>query len=41
MIDEKPDALELMHHKLRNNFAGKVVRKDLTKKMNLALKMWI
>lgn len=33
MIDENLDALELMHQKLRDNFAGKIVRKDLTKKI--------
>jgi ATP-dependent Lon protease len=33
MIDENLDALEEMHQKLRNNFAGKIVRKDLTKKI--------
>jgi len=33
MIDETGDALELMHQKLRDNFAGKIVRKDLTKKI--------
>jgi len=33
MIDETQDALELMHQKLRDNFAGKIVRKDLTKKI--------
>lgn len=33
MIDESLDALELMHQKLRDNFAGKIVRKDLTKKI--------
>jgi ATP-dependent Lon protease len=33
MIDEAQDALEQMHRKLRENFAGKVVRKDLTKKI--------
>ena len=33
MIDENLDSLELMHQKLRDNFAGKIVRKDLTKKI--------
>src|SRR5574344_1350165 len=33
MIDENMDALEQMHQKLRDNFAGKIVRKDLTKKI--------
>ena len=33
MIDEAQDALEQMHRKLRENFAGKIVRKDLTKKI--------
>ena len=33
MIDENLDALEEMHQKLRDNFAGKIVRKDLTKKI--------
>jgi predicted ATP-dependent Lon-type protease len=33
MIDENFDSLELMHQKLRDNFAGKIVRKDLTKKI--------
>ena len=33
MIDEAQDALEQMHQKLRENFAGKIVRKDLTKKI--------
>lgn len=33
MIDENLDALELMNQKLRDNFAGKIVRKDLTKKI--------
>ncbi len=33
MIDENLDAQEEMHQKLRNNFAGKIVRKDLTKKI--------
>ena len=33
MIDENLDALELTHQKLRDNFAGKIVRKDLTKKI--------
>lgn len=33
MIDENLDALELMHQKLRDNFASKIVRKDLTKKI--------
>lgn len=32
-IDENLDALEEMHQKLRDNFAGKIVRKDLTKKI--------
>ncbi len=33
MVDEAQDALEQMHRKLRENFAGKIVRKDLTKKI--------
>ena len=33
MIDENMDALEQMHQKLRDHFAGKIVRKDLTKKI--------
>lgn len=33
MIDENLDELEKMHQKLRDNFAGKFVRKDLTKKI--------
>lgn len=33
MIDENFDVLEEMHQKLRDNFAGKIVRKDLTKKI--------
>jgi ATP-dependent Lon protease len=33
MIDENLDALEQMHQKLWSNFAGKIVRKDLTKKI--------
>lgn len=33
MIDEQLDALEEIHAKLRENYAGKIVRKDLTKKI--------
>lgn len=33
MIDAAQDDLELMHQKLRDYFAGKIVRKDLTKKI--------
>lgn len=33
MIDENLDTLEQMHRKLRENFTGKIVRKDLTKKI--------
>jgi ATP-dependent Lon protease len=33
MIDENLDVLEEMHQKLREHFAGKIVRKDLTKKI--------
>ncbi len=33
MIDEQPDELESLHDKLREYYAGKVVRKDLTKKI--------
>ena len=33
MIDENLDVLEEMHQKLRAHFAGKIVRKDLTKKI--------
>lgn len=33
MIDENLDALEQIHQRLRDNFAGKIVRKDLTKKI--------
>lgn len=33
MVDEAKDALEQMHQKLRENFSGKIVRKDLTKKI--------
>lgn len=33
MIEDNLDALETMHQKLRENFAGKIVRKDLTKKI--------
>lgn len=33
MFDEAQDELEQMHQKLRDNFAGKIVRKDLTKKI--------
>ncbi|MCH4187232.1 MAG: protease Lon-related BREX system protein BrxL [Megasphaera sp.] len=33
MIDAAQDDLELMHQKLRDHFAGKIVRKDLTKKI--------
>ena len=33
MIDVNLDALEEMHQKLREHFAGKIVRKDLTKKI--------
>lgn len=33
MIDDKPDKLEVMHRKLRQYFEGKIVRKDLTKKI--------
>ena len=31
MVDEKPDALESLHKKLQECYAGKIVRKDLTK----------
>ncbi len=33
MIEENLDTLEEMHRKLREHFAGKIVRKDLTKKI--------
>lgn len=33
MIDEKLDDMEQLHQKLREYFAGKIVRKDLTKKI--------
>lgn len=33
MIDETADALEQLHSKLWDSFAGKIVRKDLTKKI--------
>jgi ATP-dependent Lon protease len=33
MMDEARDELEIMHQKLQDNFAGKIVRKDLTKKI--------
>lgn len=33
MIDEQLDSMEQLHQKLRNHFAGKIVRKDLTKKI--------
>ena len=33
MIDKNLDVLEEMHQKLREYFAGKIVRKDLTKKI--------
>lgn len=33
MIDEAQDELEQMHQKLQEHFAGKIVRKDLTKKI--------
>ena len=33
MVDEKPDALESLHKKLQECYAGKIVRKDLTKKI--------
>lgn len=32
-MDEMEDSLELLHRKLRNDFSGKIVRKDLTKKI--------
>lgn len=33
MIDDGLDAIEQLHQKLRDHFAGKIVRKDLTKKI--------
>lgn len=33
MIDEQFDEMEQLHQKLRDHFAGKIVRKDLTKKI--------
>lgn len=33
MIDDKLDEIEQLHLKLRDNFGGKIVRKDLTKKI--------
>lgn len=33
MTEEYSDALEVLHQKLRERFAGKIVRKDLTKKI--------
>ena len=33
MVDEKQDALESLHMKLQKCYAGKIVRKDLTKKI--------
>ena len=33
MIDEQPDELEVLHQKLQDCYAGKIVRKDLTKKI--------
>lgn len=33
MIDENLDALEEMHQKLWDYFAGKIARKDLAKKI--------
>ena len=33
MIEEQLDNLEKLHAKLRENYAGKIVRKDLTKKI--------
>ncbi|MEA4994191.1 MAG: protease Lon-related BREX system protein BrxL [Oscillibacter sp.] len=33
MIDEQYDEMEQLHQKLRDHFAGKIVRKDLTKKI--------
>ena len=33
MVDENMDSQEQMHQKLRDHFAGKIVRKDLTKKI--------
>ena len=33
MADEQFDEMEQLHQKLRNHFAGKIVRKDLTKKI--------
>lgn len=33
MIDEKMDALEEIHAKLQDHYAGKIVRKDLTKRI--------
>ena len=32
-MDEMENSLELLHQKLRNDFSGKIVRKDLTKKI--------
>lgn len=32
-MDEMEESLELLHRKLRNDFSGKIVRKDLTKKI--------
>jgi ATP-dependent Lon protease len=33
VVDEMPDALESLHKKLQECYAGKIVRKDLTKKI--------
>lgn len=33
MIDEELDSMERLHQKLRDHFTGKIVRKDLTKKI--------